>query len=99
MALYLESKSCQFEYKLKREDGRENHIQNVQRLGIIFWLMVKFHRQRDCVYHDQYENCVLKRLRRHEPPHFILYPVFWNVSSYWFCFQRKLYAVALENKI
>lgn len=54
------------------------------------------HCQSDCVDHDEHKDTILKWPRSDQPPDFILYSVFWDVPSLWFCPQCELYALSLK---
>lgn len=60
--IVFEAKSGKLEDKLECEDGRENHVENVEGVGVEVGLSVKLHRQRDCVYHNKNEDCVFEWL-------------------------------------
>ena len=77
----FKAKCGEFEDKFEREDGGEDHVEDVEDFGVFFWLSIELHRERDCVDHDENENCVFEWLRRHKPPNFVLNSVLWNVSA------------------
>lgn len=60
--IIFKSKRSQLEYKFQRENCRENHVKYVECFGVKVGLSVELHRERDCVDHNQYENCILERL-------------------------------------
>lgn len=77
----LEPKSGKLEYKFKSENSSENHVEHVESVGVELRLSVEFHRKCDCVYHNQNKDCILKRLWRNKPPHFVLNAMFRDVSG------------------
>lgn len=79
--IVFEAKSGEFEYELESEDGRENHVKHIERICIELRLSIEFHGEGDCVDHNKDEDCVLERLRRHKPPHFILNAMLRYVSE------------------
>lgn len=93
--VYLKPKSRQLKYKLQRKYGSKDQIQIVEHCRVLFRLLVELHGQSNRIDHNQYKNRVLEWLRGHEPPHFILDSMFWNVPSNRFCLQSKLYAISL----
>ena len=42
---YLETEGSQFENKLKREKNRKYNVQDIEKLGVHIWLVVKLHCQ------------------------------------------------------
>ena len=93
---YFETERGQFEHKLQREDGGEDHVEFVESVSVLGRLAVKFHAQRDRVDEDQREDAVLERLRRDQPPNFVLESLLGDVASERFGFQCKFDAVALR---
>lgn len=92
----LESESHDFEDKLKCKHCSEDKIENIQCMGVYFWLPSELHGQRDSVEHDEHKDGVLKGLGCDEPPDLVLEAVLGDVASHWLCFQGKLNAVPLR---
>jgi len=99
MKTNFESKSGQLEYKLESKDSGEDHVHNIQSFSVACRLSMKFHGQCYSVDQDENKDGVLKWLRRHEPPDFVLEPIFWNVATSGFSFQSEFYTVPLQEYV
>ena len=57
---HFESEGSQFEDKLEREKHCKYYIQNIEKLGVDIWLIIKLHCQAKRIDQNHRKNCVFK---------------------------------------
>ena len=92
----LDPESGKFQNKLESENGRKDHVEDIESFSVEIWLTIEFHSERDRVGDNQRKDDVLEGLRCDHPPDLVLKPLFWDVTSEGFGFQGKFDAVSLQ---